>query len=227
MERTLPMGTNEIREAALCKNAKRVKRRPGLKPGESRHPLYKTWAHIRDRCTNKYYRQWNDYGGRGITIYSPWLESFAQFSKDIESELGTKPSRKHTLDRKDNNGHYEPGNLRWATRAEQTLNRRVVIKDGNGVPVVERATKAGIVNGKTARHRVSEQGWDTETAINTPSRMETYQPVVSATLVDGRYIGSTVLMLSLGCGCVIRRQYREYRPIPKRARCSKHEVEYA
>lgn len=73
------------------------------------------------RCTNPKRKDWINYGGRGISVCERWLASHEAFLANI----GRAPSRLHTLDRwPDNDGNYEPGNVRWATRAEQRLNQR-------------------------------------------------------------------------------------------------------
>jgi hypothetical protein len=72
----------------------------------------------RQRCTNPNHVSYKNYGGRGIEFR---FESFKEF---IE-EIGLRPSPELTLDRIDNDGHYEAGNVRWATRLEQNSNRRV------------------------------------------------------------------------------------------------------
>lgn len=84
---------------------------------------YKAWQSMIQRCTNKKYRQWHNYGGRGIIVCDRWLNSYPDFLADV----GRSPSPQHSIDRKENNGNYEPGNVRWATREQQNLNRRDTI----------------------------------------------------------------------------------------------------
>lgn len=87
------------------------------------HSLLATWAHIKARCLKPTHSRYKDYGGRGITIFRPWIESFKQFEQDIVLAIGPRPVGL-TLDRRDNDQGYYPGNLRWATYTEQNHNRR-------------------------------------------------------------------------------------------------------
>ncbi len=82
-------------------------------------PTYQSWSHMKRRCTDPNVKAWKDYGGRGIKVCDRWLESFENFLAD----MGEKPPGL-TLDRKNNDGSYEPSNCRWATREEQAINKR-------------------------------------------------------------------------------------------------------
>jgi len=83
------------------------------------HPLYKTWENMIRRCHSETHERFKDYGGRGITVCARWRSSFYAFLVD----MGDRPDGL-TLDRRDNDGNYEPSNCRWATLSEQQLNRR-------------------------------------------------------------------------------------------------------
>lgn len=101
-----------------CASTYRNKNRPQHRMSKS--PEYYTWSGMIGRCycvTGKDYKR---YGARGVTVCSRWLESFETFYKD----MGPKPSSRHSLDRINNNGNYEPTNCRWATPKEQSRNRR-------------------------------------------------------------------------------------------------------
>lgn len=93
----------------------------GQNPAQGPSPEYLAWINMISRCENPGLPRFPDYGGRGITICSRWRSSFEAFFAD----MGLRPSPRHSLDRKNNDGNYEPGNCRWATPSEQRNNRRV------------------------------------------------------------------------------------------------------
>lgn len=88
--------------------------------GKTGTPEFRAWANMLQRCENPNWPRYADYGGRGIKIHQAWRTNFETFLADV----GARPSRNHSLDRIDNNGNYEPGNVRWATRSQQQRNKR-------------------------------------------------------------------------------------------------------
>ncbi len=84
-------------------------------------PEWTAWQQIRNRCLDPNNEAYPQYGGRGITVFVEWVESFEVFF----AAVGSRPSDKHSIDRfPNNNGNYEPGNVRWATSVQQNRNRR-------------------------------------------------------------------------------------------------------
>lgn len=88
--------------------------------GMSNKPEYRVWHNMKQRCLNPNHKKYSDYGGRGITVYEEWINDFATFYDAV----GERPHPKYSLDRIDNDGNYEPGNVRWTTVSEQNKNRR-------------------------------------------------------------------------------------------------------
>ncbi len=111
-------------------------------------PEYDAYFNAKIRCTNPRSRAWKNYGGRGVQFR---FQSFLEFI----SHIGPKPSSEHTLDRIDNNSHYEIGNVRWLLHGEQSRNRRNSVLTvelvrrirelrKEGVPVTEIAVRLGV-----------------------------------------------------------------------------------
>jgi len=80
---------------------------------------YTCWQAMVKRCTKPKYAQYEDYGGRGITVCERWMK-YENFLED----MGRKPTPKHSLDRSDNEGNYEPSNCTWSLPKEQRMNQR-------------------------------------------------------------------------------------------------------
>lgn len=94
-----------------------------LKHGLKGDRLYALWKKIKQRCYSTTFKRYNDWGGRGIKMYEPWINNPKSFC-DYVSKLPNCGERGRSLDRIDNDGNYEPHNLRWATAKEQSNNRR-------------------------------------------------------------------------------------------------------
>lgn len=95
--------------------------------GQSKTRLYKTWACMRNRCNSPKDAKFKDYGGRGIKVCQEWQDSFEAF-RNFVSKLPHFGEAGYSLDRINNDGNYEPGNVRWATPKEQRNNQRRVMK---------------------------------------------------------------------------------------------------
>lgn len=136
--------------------------------GLSKTKPYRVWKSMIERCENPNSNVYKDYGGRGITVCPAWRNAYAEFLKD----MGARPSAKHSIDRKDNNGNYEPGNCHWGTQVEQGRNRRTnhnLTFRGATKPMSEWAESIGI-NYSTLRNRINVYGWSIEDALTTLPR---------------------------------------------------------
>jgi len=91
--------------------------------GLTRHPYYKKWVSMRLRCTNPKDVGYIHYGARGIKVFNEWLDNPIKYIEYI-SKLPKAGTKDYSIDRINNDGNYEPGNLRWATDHEQNSNTR-------------------------------------------------------------------------------------------------------
>lgn len=85
---------------------------------------YRIWIMMHVRCTDERHVAYKDYGGRGIKVSPEWAKDHPNGFTNFLNHVGPSTTKKHTLDRKDVNGNYEPGNVRWATPKEQAANKR-------------------------------------------------------------------------------------------------------
>jgi hypothetical protein len=126
---------------------------------------YAIWINMKNRCLNPKRRDYERYGGRGITVCERWRNSFADFWADVSP----RPSKIHQLDRIDNDGPYSPDNVRWATPAENSLNTRANVfleHDGRRMTITEWERVLQIKKG-TLKRRI-QRGWIASEALTTP-----------------------------------------------------------
>lgn len=96
------------------------------KHGYSGNKFYNIWRDIKKRCNNKNHKSYKDYGGRGIKLYKEWENDLVQFI-DYVSKLENANNNGYSIDRIDNDGNYEPGNVKWSTPEEQMRNTRATV----------------------------------------------------------------------------------------------------
>lgn len=155
---------------------------PSKSHGATGTRLYQAWENMRARCNRKSSREYENYGGRGISVCSEWNEHFESFR---DWALNNGYSEQLTLDRIDVNGNYEPGNCRWISNKEQQNNKRNnrnITYNGRTQTLNQWAKELGMIP-KTLQGRLDKSGWSIEKALTTP--------VMESNLVDltGRRFG--------------------------------------
>lgn len=133
-----------------------------VKHGMTESTEYTSWEGMIERCYNMNKKGYKNYGGRGIQVCDRWKETFENFLSD----MSLKPSKEYSIDRIDVNGNYEPGNCRWATVKEQSINKsntRFVEYQGEKVTLVKLAERFNVPY-KNLLHRINK-GWTVERAI--------------------------------------------------------------
>jgi hypothetical protein len=131
----------------------------------SRIDEYRIWASMKNRCHNPRDQGYAGYGGRGIQVCPRWRDSFENFIAD----MGRRPSKKHSIDRIENAGDYEPSNCRWATWKEQNNNlrtNRLLTLRGTTKTIHQWADEKG-VDAKTLDARLRD-GWSVEATLTRP-----------------------------------------------------------
>lgn len=138
------------------------------KHGMAESSEFWAWVNMIERCTKPNHPHFKDYGGRGIRVHQAWIGDFSAFY----AHVGPKPGEKYSLDRADNNGNYEPGNVRWATGSQQAKNKRSthwIEIDGERKTVCEWAEAKGL-HFTTICHRIS-RGMTERDAVLAPPRL--------------------------------------------------------
>jgi hypothetical protein len=129
-------------------------------------PEFSSWKSLKERCMNETSKDYPRYGGRGIKVCERW-QKFENFYAD----MGPRPSPEHTIDRKDNNGPYEPRNCRWATLEEQGNNKRnnVRLSFGGATKTVAQWSREIGIPYDVIHHRL-RSGWSVDAALTRPVR---------------------------------------------------------
>lgn len=136
----------------------------GASPYGQASPEYNTWVHMIQRCHNPKNKDYKNYGGRGIEVCEMWRDSFEAFLLMV----GKRPFLEATIERIDYNKGYEPGNVRWASRAEQNLNTRSNVKltiDGETKTVSEWSREPGCSVSMFTIYKRLDRGWSSKDAV--------------------------------------------------------------
>ena len=145
--------------------------------GDNKTPLHYHWLDIKKRCSNPKFRQFKDYGGRGIYVCDEWINDFPAFR---DWSLANGYEKGLTIDRIDNDGPYAPWNCRWTDRTTQNNNRRsnhILSANGKSQTVMQWSKETGI-DESVIRGRL-KRGWSEKDAVTVPlrtfSRNNSYQ----------------------------------------------------
>jgi hypothetical protein len=136
----------------------------GHTKGRKATPIYTAWQGMHKRCYNQKFKYYGDYGGRGIRVCERW-HTFENFLEDMTDSwaLGLE------IDRMDNDGDYTPDNCQWATRHQQSRNKRnnVWLSLGNKTQILADWSRETGLNPQTIQDRLA-YGWSVEKALTTP-----------------------------------------------------------
>ena len=166
--------------------------------GMNRTPEHRTWFNMKNRCFNPNSDDYKYYGGRGIKVCDEWKNSFSKFFEYV----GKRPEGDYSIDRIDNNGDYEPGNVRWADKRTQRLNQRKSKNNKTGMTgvktnksgnfIVEIGFKKVKYYIKTfkekekafkARRKAEEIMWNTEDKSSTEEKLKRIKDYINKNLL--------------------------------------------
>lgn len=134
--------------------------------GKSGSPEHISWKSLKSRCLNKNNESYHLYGGRGITVCNRWINSFENFYAD----MGKRPTLKHSIDRVNNDGNYDPLNCRWADHIEQANNKHsnhFLTFKGETKTIAQWGRKFNISE-QAIQRRLSRLNWTIEKTLLTP-----------------------------------------------------------
>jgi hypothetical protein len=118
--------------------------------GMTKTPEHRAWTNMLSRCLNPNHPKYAGWGGRGIKVCDAWQASFMAFYADV----GPRPAEGYSIDRRDNDGHYEPGNVRWVKRIVQQQNTRqnvFLTSNGETLCLREWSRRVGVCHNTIAR----------------------------------------------------------------------------
>jgi len=130
--------------------------------------VYNSWVAMTQRCLNPSCKDYPKYGGRGITVHPPWIDSFEAFYM----QMGPRPASDYTIERIDVNGNYEPGNVKWIPRSEQPLNTRSNVRltvNGETKLISQWAEDPRCPVDKFTIYKRKKRNWSDEDAVLVPS----------------------------------------------------------
>lgn len=139
------------------------------KHGLSGTPEYQAWKHIKERCYDINDRMYPNYGARGIKMCDRWLGENGALN--FVEDVGKRPTNKHSIDRINVDGNYEPANVRWATKHEQMRNRtnNIFITYNGETMILSDWAKVSGISASCIKARI-DSNWDIKKALTTPSR---------------------------------------------------------
>jgi hypothetical protein len=148
--------------ARRCRSCFEATHHHGHAKRGAKDPEYEAWNQMKGKCYRASHPSFKNYGGRGIRMADEWRYDFMAFY----SHIGPRPTSEHTVERINNDGNYEPGNVKWATHSEQNRNQRSNVNltiDGVTMCVADWA----ILTKRPAStiYRRVDKGWDDHSAV--------------------------------------------------------------